>query len=190
VGPGSICTTRIVSGAGMPQNTAINDCANVARAHGVPVIADGGIRYSGDITKALAAGASCVMIGNLFAGTEESPGEIMIFEGRSYKVYRGMGSVQAMSRGSRDRYFQENEFNVDKLVPEGIEGRVAYRGSLANFVFQLIGGVKSGMGYCGVKDISALQEKAKFIKITNAALLESHPHNITITKEAPNYQRF
>jgi IMP dehydrogenase len=190
VGPGSICTTRIVSGAGMPQITAINDCANVARAHGVPVIADGGIRYSGDITKALAAGASCVMIGNLFAGTEESPGEIVIYEGRSYKIYRGMGSLQAMKRGGRDRYFQENEFNMDKLVPEGIEGRVSYRGSLANFVFQLIGGVKSGMGYCGVKDIPSLQAKAKFIKITNAALLESHPHNITITKEAPNYQRF
>jgi IMP dehydrogenase len=190
VGPGSICTTRIVSGAGMPQITAINDCANVARAHGVPIIADGGIRYSGDITKALAAGANCVMIGNLFAGTEESPGEIVIYEGRSYKIYRGMGSLQAMRRGGRDRYFQENEFNMDKLVPEGIEGRVAYRGSLANFVFQLIGGVKSGMGYCGVKDISSLQEKAKFIKITNAALLESHPHNITITKEAPNYQRY
>ncbi|RJP17790.1 MAG: IMP dehydrogenase [Candidatus Abyssobacteria bacterium SURF_5] len=190
VGPGSICTTRIVSGAGMPQITAINDCSRVAKAHGVPVIADGGIRYSGDITKALAAGASAVMIGNLFAGTEESPGEIMIYEGRSYKVYRGMGSLQALSRGGRDRYFQENEFNMDKLVPEGIEGRVAYRGSLANFVFQLVGGVKSGMGYCGVKDIPSLQEKARFIKLTNAGLLESHPHNITITKEAPNYQRF
>jgi IMP dehydrogenase len=190
VGPGSICTTRIVSGAGMPQITAIHDCAKVAQPRGIPVIADGGIRYSGDITKALAAGASCVMIGNLFAGTEESPGEIMIYEGRSYKIYRGMGSLQAMNRGGRDRYFQENEFNMDKLVPEGIEGRVAYRGSLSNFVFQLIGGVKSGMGYCGVKDIPSLQQKGKLIKLTNAGLLESHPHNITITKEAPNYQRF
>ncbi|UCD58794.1 MAG: IMP dehydrogenase, partial [Candidatus Hydrogenedentota bacterium] len=190
VGPGSICTTRIVSGAGVPQITAINDCANVARKHGIPVIADGGIRYSGDITKALAAGANSVMIGNLFAGTEESPGEIVIYEGRSYKIYRGMGSLQAMNRGGRDRYFQENEFNVDKLVPEGIEGRVAYRGPLASFVFQLIGGVKSGMGYCGVKNIEELQQKAKLIKLTNAGLLESHPHNITITKEAPNYQRF
>jgi IMP dehydrogenase len=190
VGPGSICTTRIVSGAGMPQITAISDCARVAHAHDVPIIADGGVRYSGDITKALAAGADCVMIGNLFAGTEESPGEIVIYEGRSYKIYRGMGSIQAMTRGGRDRYFQENEYNMDKLVPEGIEGRVAYRGSLANFVFQLIGGIKSGMGYCGVKDIPSLQQKAQFIKITNAALLESHPHNITITKEAPNYQRY
>lgn len=190
VGPGSICTTRIVSGAGMPQITAIHDCAKVASAHGIPVIADGGIRYSGDITKALAAGANSVMIGNLFAGTEESPGEIMIYEGRSYKVYRGMGSLQAMSRGGRDRYFQESEFNMDKLVPEGIEGRVAYRGPLSTFVFQLIGGVKSGMGYCGVKDIPSLQQKGKLIKLTNAGLLESHPHNVTITKEAPNYQRF
>ncbi len=191
VGPGSICTTRIVSGAGMPQITAISDCAEVANARGIPVIADGGIRYSGDITKALAAGASSVMIGNLFAGTEESPGETLIYEGRSYKVYRGMGSLQAMSRGrSRDRYFQENEYNVDKLVPEGIEGRVAYRGPLANFVYQLIGGVKSGMGYCGVRNVEELRKKARFIKLTNAGLLESHPHNITITKEAPNYQRF
>ncbi len=190
VGPGSICTTRIVSGAGVPQITAINDCAKVALPRGVPVIADGGIRYSGDITKALAAGASTVMIGNLFAGTEESPGEIMIYEGRSYKVYRGMGSLQALSRGSKDRYFQENEFNVDKLVPEGIEGRVAYRGLLSNFVFQLIGGVKAGMGYCGVKTIEELRERARLVKLTNAGLLESHPHNITITKEAPNYQRF
>jgi IMP dehydrogenase len=190
VGPGSICTTRIVAGAGMPQITAVGDCADVARKHGIPVIADGGIRYSGDIAKALAAGASSVMIGNLFAGTEESPGEIVIYEGRRYKIYRGMGSLQAMEKGSRDRYFQENEFNVDKLVPEGIEGRVAYRGTLSNFVFQLIGGVKSGMGYCGVKNIEELREKSKMIKLTNASLLESHPHDITITKEAPNYQRF
>lgn len=191
VGPGSICTTRIVAGAGVPQITAINDCANVARKRGIPVIADGGIRYSGDIAKALAAGASSVMIGNLFAGTEESPGEIMIYEGRRYKIYRGMGSLQAMNKGSsRDRYFQEDEFNVDKLVPEGIEGRVAFRGPLSTFVFQLIGGVRSGMGYCGVKTIEELQEKGKLMKLTNAGLLESHPHNITITKEAPNYQRF
>jgi IMP dehydrogenase len=190
VGPGSICTTRIVAGAGVPQITAISDCAAVAQKHGVPVIADGGIRYSGDIAKALAAGASSVMVGNLFAGTEESPGEMVIYEGRRYKIYRGMGSLQAMERGSRDRYFQENEFNVDKLVPEGIEGRVAYRGTLSSFIFQLIGGVRSGMGYCGVKNIEELQQKSQFIKLTSAGLLESHPHNVTITKEAPNYQRF
>lgn len=191
VGPGSICTTRIVAGAGVPQMTAINDCAKVARGRGIPVIADGGIRYSGDVAKALAAGASSVMIGNLFAGTEESPGEIMIYEGRRYKIYRGMGSLQAMNKGSsRDRYFQEDEFNMDKLVPEGIEGRVAFRGPLSNFVFQLIGGVRSGMGYCGVRTIEELQQKGKLMKLTNAGLLESHPHNITITKEAPNYQRF
>jgi IMP dehydrogenase len=190
VGPGSICTTRIVAGAGVPQITAVSDCAKVAKEHDIPVIADGGIRYSGDIAKALASGASSVMVGNLFAGTEESPGEIVIYEGRRYKIYRGMGSLQALQKGSRDRYFQENEFNVDKLVPEGIEGRVAYRGLLSAFVFQLIGGIKSGMGYCGVKNIEELQNKSKLIKLTNAGLLESHPHNITITKEAPNYQRF
>ncbi len=190
VGPGSICTTRIVAGAGVPQITAISDCAKVAKERDIPVIADGGIRYSGDVAKALAAGASSIMIGNLFAGTEESPGEIVIYEGRRYKIYRGMGSLQAMQKGSRDRYFQENEFNVDKLVPEGIEGRVAYRGPLSNFVFQLIGGVKSGMGYCGVRDIEELQQRSKLIKLTSAGLLESHPHNITITMEAPNYQRF
>jgi len=190
VGPGSICTTRIVAGAGVPQITAIDECARVARERDIPVIADGGIRYSGDIAKALAAGAGAVMIGNLFAGTEESPGELVIYEGRRYKIYRGMGSLQAMQKGSRDRYFQENEFNVDKLVPEGIEGRVAYHGALASFVFQLIGGVKSGMGYCGVRNIEELQQKSKFVKLTSAGLLESHPHNITITKEAPNYQRF
>jgi IMP dehydrogenase len=189
VGPGSICTTRIVAGAGVPQITAIDDCARVASERDIPVIADGGIRYSGDIAKALASGASSVMVGNLFAGTEESPGEAVIYEGRRYKVYRGMGSLQAMQKGSRDRYFQENEFNVDKLVPEGIEGRVAYRGTLSNFVFQLIGGVKSGMGYCGVKNIEELRAKTKMIKLTNAALRESHPHDIMITKEAPNYQR-
>ncbi len=190
VGPGSICTTRIVAGAGVPQITAISDCARVAKERDVPVIADGGIRYSGDITKALASGASSVMVGNLFAGTEESPGEIAIYEGRRYKLYRGMGSLQAMQKGARDRYYQENEFNVDKLVPEGIEGRVAYRGTLSSFVFQLVGGVRSGMGYCGVGNIEELQRKSKLIKLTNAGLLESHPHDITITKEAPNYQRF
>jgi len=190
VGPGSICTTRIVAGAGVPQITAISDCAKVAKERDIPVIADGGIRYSGDVAKALAAGASSIMIGNLFAGTDESPGEIVIYEGRRYKIYRGMGSLQAMQKGSRDRYFQENEFNVDKLVPEGVEGRVAYRGPLSNFVFQLIGGVKSGMGYCGVRDIEELQQRSKLIKLTSAGLLESHPHNITITMEAPNYQRF
>jgi len=190
VGPGSICTTRIVAGAGVPQITAISDCAKVAKERDIPVIADGGIRYSGDVAKALAAGASSIMIGNLFAGTEESPGEIVLYEGRRYKIYRGMGSLQAMQKGSRDRYFQENEFNVDKLVPEGVEGRVAYRGTLSSFVFQLIGGVKSGMGYCGVKNIEDLQQRSKLIKLTSAGLLESHPHNITITMEAPNYQRF
>ena len=178
-----------MAGAGVPQITAIDDCAKAAAKSDVPVIADGGIRYSGDIAKALASGANSVMVGNLFAGTEESPGEVVIYEGRRYKVYRGMGSLQAMQKGSRDRYFQENEFNVDKLVPEGIEGRVAYRGTLPSFVFQLIGGVKSGMGYCGVKDIEELRTKAKMIKVTNAGLLESHPHDIMLTKEAPNYQR-
>jgi IMP dehydrogenase len=184
IGPGSICTTRIIAGIGVPQITAIYDCATVARQYGVPIIADGGIKYSGDITKAIAAGASAVMIGSLFAGTEESPGESEIYQGRRFKVYRGMGSLGAMKEGSGDRYFQENE---SKLVPEGIEGRVAYKGPLADTVHQLIGGLRAGMGYCGAKDIASLQNDTQFVRITNAGLRESHPHDVQITKEAPNY---
>ena len=184
VGPGSICTTRVIAGIGVPQITAVYDVALVAHGFNVPVIADGGIKYSGDITKALAAGADVVMMGSLFAGTEESPGEMEIFQGRSYKVYRGMGSVGAMKEGGRDRYFQEDE---QKLVAEGIEGRVPYRGTVSDIVFQMVGGLRAGMGYCGVKTIKDLQTKTKFVRITNAGLLESHPHDVQITKEAPNY---
>ncbi|WP_027719450.1 IMP dehydrogenase [Desulfovirgula thermocuniculi] len=184
IGPGSICTTRVVAGAGVPQITAIYECAQEAAAHNIPIIADGGIRYSGDITKAIAAGADVVMIGSLFAGTEESPGEIEIYQGRSYKVYRGMGSLGAMREGSGDRYFQEEQ---QKLVPEGVEGRVPYRGPLAEIVYQLIGGLRAGMGYCGCKNIQELKTKTRFIRITPAGLRESHPHDVTITKEAPNY---
>lgn len=184
IGPGSICTTRVVAGIGVPQITAIMDCADVAKEYGIPVIADGGIRYSGDITKALAAGADVVMIGSLFAGCEESPGECEIYQGRRFKVYRGMGSLSAMKAGSKDRYFQED---ASKLVPEGVEGRVPYKGPLEDTVFQLIGGLKAGMGYCGARTIKELQEKAKFVKITQAGVRESHPHDIYITKEAPNY---
>ncbi|MDI9567413.1 MAG: IMP dehydrogenase, partial [Bacillota bacterium] len=184
VGPGSICTTRVISGIGVPQITAVLDCAQEAAKADVPVIADGGIKYSGDITKALAAGAEVVMIGNLFAGTEESPGETIIYQGRSFKVYRGMGSLGAMKEGSKDRYFQEN---VQKLVPEGIEGRVPYKGPLAETVYQLIGGLRAGMGYCGARNLKELREKTRFIRVTNAALRENHPHDIHITKEAPNY---
>ncbi|MCY0874700.1 MAG: IMP dehydrogenase [Firmicutes bacterium] len=184
IGPGSICTTRVVAGIGVPQVTAIYECASVARQYDIPVIADGGIKYSGDITKAIAAGASVVMIGSLFAGTEESPGELEIYQGRSFKVYRGMGSIGAMKSGSSDRYFQEQ---TNKLVPEGIEGRVPYRGSLSEIVFQLVGGLRSGMGYCGTPTIEALQSNATFIRITSAGLRESHPHDVHITKEAPNY---
>ncbi len=187
IGPGSICTTRVIAGIGVPQITAVYDCAKEASKHGVPVIADGGIKYSGDIVKALAAGAHAVMLGSLFAGTTESPGEMEIFQGRQYKVYRGMGSISAMKAGSKDRYFQDVEDDVEKLVPEGIEGRVAYKGSLANTILQLIGGVRAGMGYCGTKDLAALRSDAQFIKITNAGLIESHPHEVQITKEAPNY---
>ncbi len=185
MGPGSICTTRVIAGIGVPQLTAIKDCAEVARKHSVPVIADGGIRYSGDIIKAIAFGASSVMIGNLFAGTEESPGETVLLEGRRYKEYRGMGSLSAMAKGSADRYFQESS---RKFWPEGIEGRVPYRGPVREVVYHLIGGLKLGMGYCGAKDIKSLQHKAKFIRISPAGLRESHPHDITITKEAPNYE--
>jgi len=184
IGPGSICTTRVVAGIGVPQITAIMDCADVAKEYGIPVIADGGIRYSGDITKALAAGADVVMIGSLFAGCEESPGECEIYQGRRFKVYRGMGSLSAMKAGSKDRYFQED---ASKLVPEGVEGRVPYKGPLEDTVFQLVGGLKAGMGYCGARTIKELQQKAKFVKITQAGVRESHPHDIYITKEAPNY---
>jgi IMP dehydrogenase len=187
-GPGSICTTRVVSGAGMPQITAITDCARVAERFGVPTIADGGIKYSGDIAKAIAAGAHCVMIGSLFAGTEESPGETILYEGRSYKSYRGMGSIGAMQRGSGDRYFQSNG-EGRKLVAEGIEGMVPYKGQIGDTVFQLVGGLRSGMGYVGANDIEALRRDARFIRISMAGLVESHPHDITITKEAPNYER-
>ena len=184
VGPGSICTTRVVAGIGVPQITAIMDCAEAANKYGKTIIADGGIKYSGDIPKAIAAGASAVMMGSLFAGTEEAPGDTEIYQGRSYKVYRGMGSLAAMAEGSKDRYFQEGQ---KKLVPEGVEGRVPYKGTLADTVFQLIGGLRSSMGYCGTESIQALRERGEFIRITNAGLIESHPHDINITKEAPNY---
>jgi IMP dehydrogenase len=186
-GPGSICTTRVISGAGMPQITAIMECARAAERFGVPVIGDGGIKYSGDVAKALAAGAHCVMIGSLFAGTEESPGETILYEGRSYKSYRGMGSIGAMQQGSSDRYFQADERS--KLVAEGIEGMVPYKGPLSDTVFQLIGGLRSGMGYAGARDIEALRREARFIRISTASLAESHPHDVKITKEAPNYKR-
>lgn len=186
VGPGSICTTRVVAGVGVPQITAVAECAEKAEEYGKTVIADGGIKYSGDIVKALAAGANTVMVGSLLAGTEESPGELEIYKGRSFKVYRGMGSVESMQKGSKDRYFQEED-EADKLVPEGIEGRVPYKGLLADTVYQLVGGIKSGMGYCGTETISDLQKDGQFIRITSAGLKESHPHDITITKEAPNY---
>ena len=184
IGPGSICTTRIVAGIGVPQVTAVYDVACVAKKYGIPVIADGGIKYSGDIVKALAAGANVVMLGSLLAGCEEAPGETEIYQGRSFKVYRGMGSLGAMGKGSSDRYFQASN---NKFVPEGVEGRVAYKGTLEDTVFQLMGGLRSGMGYCGAENIPALQEKAKFVKISAASLRESHPHDIHITKEAPNY---
>jgi IMP dehydrogenase len=187
IGPGSICTTRVVAGVGVPQITAINDAAQVAQKYGKTVIADGGIKYSGDIVKAISAGASTVMIGSLLAGTEESPGELEIYKGRSYKVYRGMGSVGAMKKGSKDRYFQEDETEAEKFVPEGIEGRVPYKGTLAETIYQLVGGLKSGMGYCGTPDIDALIKDSKMIKISAAGLRESHPHDVKVTKEAPNY---
>ena len=189
IGPGSICTTRVVTGAGMPQITAIMECVESAQKHEIPVIADGGIRYSGDITKALAAGSDAVMIGSLFAGTEESPGETVLFEGRSFKVYRGMGSLEAMKAGSKDRYFQEHQEEVSKFVPEGIEGKVPYKGELADSVYQLVGGLRSGMGICGAVNIRDLHKKAKFVRVTQAGVLESHPHSVSISKEAPNYRR-
>ncbi|NMA95450.1 MAG: IMP dehydrogenase [Clostridiales bacterium] len=184
IGPGSICTTRVVAGIGVPQVTAVYDCVQEADKYGIPVIADGGIKFSGDIAKAIGIGASVTMLGSIFAGTEESPGDIEIYQGRSFKVYRGMGSMAAMAKGSSDRYFQED---AKKLVPEGVEGRVPYKGTLSDTVFQLIGGLRAGMGYCGAKDIEYFRKNAKFIRITGAGLRESHPHNINITKESPNY---
>jgi IMP dehydrogenase len=188
VGPGSICTTRVVTGVGVPQVTAIAECSRAARKHGIPIIADGGVKYSGDITKALAAGASSVMIGSLFAGTEESPGETILYQGRTFKAYRGMGSMGAMKRGSADRYFQEVGAGDDKLVPEGIEGMVPYKGSLQGLIPQLAGGLRAGMGYCGAADIETLRKIARFIRTTSAGLKESHAHDVVITKEAPNYR--
>ena len=188
VGPGSICTTRVVTGAGVPQITAIADVARAAAPKGIPVIADGGIKFSGDVTKAIAAGASSVMLGNLLAATDESPGETVIYQGRSYKTYRGMGSLEAMREGSRDRYFQDSPLSESKLVPEGIEGRVPYKGSTSRIIQMMVGGLKAGMGYAGCRNIEELQKKAKFIRITSAGLRESHVHDVMITKEAPNYQ--
>ena len=184
IGPGSICTTRVVAGIGVPQVTAIMDCYEAAKEYGVPIIADGGIKFSGDIVKAIAAGGSVCMMGSMFAGCDEAPGDYELFQGRKYKVYRGMGSIAAMENGSKDRYFQSN---AKKLVPEGVEGRVAYKGSIEDTVFQLMGGLRSGMGYCGAKDVETLKETGKFVKISAASLKESHPHDIHITKEAPNY---
>jgi IMP dehydrogenase len=188
IGPGSICTTRVVTGAGVPQITAIAECARGAAGSGVPVIADGGVKYSGDITKAIAAGADAVMIGSLLAGVDESPGEIILYQGRNFKSYRGMGSLAAMKQGSKDRYAQEGEDAESKLVPEGIEGRVTYKGSLAALVAQLVGGLRAGMGYTGCRTIGELQRAARFMKITAASLKESHVHDVIITKEAPNYR--
>lgn len=186
IGPGSICTTRVIAGVGVPQITAIYDCAQEAKKYNIPIIADGGIKYSGDITKAIAAGGSVVMLGSILAGTEESPGEIEIYQGRSYKSYRGMGSLAAMKKGSKDRYFQED---TKKLVPEGVEGRVPYRGPLSEMIFQLVGGLRAGMGYCGCKNLEELQNNTKFVRITGAGLVESHPHDVQITKEASNYSK-
>ncbi len=189
IGPGSICTTRVVAGVGFPQFSAVLEVAAAIKGSGVPVIADGGIRYTGDIPKAIAAGADCVMLGSLLAGTKESPGETIIYEGRKFKTYRGMGSVEAMKKGSKDRYFQDVEDDIKKLVPEGIVGRVPYKGELYESIHQFIGGLRAGMGYCGAKDINTLKDKAKFVKITSSGINESHPHDVTITKEAPNYSR-
>ncbi len=189
IGPGSICTTRIVAGVGYPQFSAILEVAKALKGTGVPLIADGGIRYTGDIPKAIAAGADSVMLGSLLAGTKESPGETIIFEGRKFKTYRGMGSVEAMKQGSKDRYFQDVESDIKKLVPEGIVGRVPYKGELFESIHQFIGGLRAGMGYCGAKDIESLKNNASFIRITSSGIQESHPHNVTITKESPNYSR-
>ena len=189
IGPGSICTTRVVAGVGYPQLSAVMQVAQALKGKGVPVIADGGIRYTGDIVKAIAAGADCVMLGSLLAGIKESPGETIIFEGRKFKSYRGMGSVEAMEKGSKDRYFQDVEEDIKKLVPEGIVGRVPYKGELQESMHQFIGGLRAGMGYCGAKDIPTLKEIGRFVRITTSGIAESHPHNVTITKEAPNYSR-
>ena len=189
VGPGSICTTRIVAGVGVAQLSAVFNAAKAIQGSGVPIIGDGGIRYTGDIVKALAAGASTIMAGSLFAGVEEAPGETIIFDGRKFKSYRGMGSLGAMQLGSKDRYFQDVEDDIKKLVPEGIEGRVPYKGTLQEVMVQYIGGLRAGMGYCGSATVEELQEKAQFVKITNAGMTESHPHNIIITRESPNYSR-
>ncbi|MFO0398367.1 MAG: IMP dehydrogenase, partial [Sphingobacteriia bacterium] len=188
IGPGSICTTRIVTGVGVPQITAVMAAVAAAAPRGIPVIADGGIKYSGDIPKAIAAGADCVMAGNLFAGTDESPGETIIYDGRKFKSYRGMGSVEAMAEGSKDRYFQDVEADIKKLVPEGIVGRVPYKGTVAEVIYQMVGGLRAGMGYCGAASLAELKQ-ARFVRITNAGLTESHAHDIYITKEAPNYSR-
>ena len=188
IGPGSICTTRIVAGVGIPQITAIMNCRSISSKTGIPLIADGGIKYSGDVAKAIGAGAHVVMIGGLFAGTDESPGEVVIYQGRSYKVYRGMGSIEAMRKGSKDRYYQGEDAEDDKLVPEGIVGRVPYTGSLLANLFQLIGGLKAGMGYLGCRTIEELREKARFTKISAAGMRESHVHDVIITKESPNYR--
>jgi IMP dehydrogenase len=192
IGPGSICTTRIVAGVGVPQITAIDNVASALKGSGVPLIADGGIRFSGDIAKAMAAGASTVMMGGMFAGTEEAPGEVILYQGRSYKSYRGMGSIGAMKAGSADRYFQENDEttnpNADKLVPEGIEGRVPYKGSMVSIIFQMAGGLRAAMGYCGCASVAQMHEQAEFVQITAAGIRESHVHDVQITKEAPNYR--
>jgi IMP dehydrogenase len=189
IGPGSICTTRMVAGVGVPQFTAISDVVGECRQHGVPVIADGGIKFSGDLAKAIAAGADCAMLGSLFAGTDESPGEVFLFQGRSYKYYRGMGSIGAMARGSADRYFQQEVTDTLKLVPEGVEGRVPHKGPVANIVHQLIGGLRAAMGYTGNRTIAEMQKNCRFVRITNAGLRESHVHDIAITREAPNYRQ-
>jgi IMP dehydrogenase len=188
IGAGSICTTRVVAGVGVPQITAVINCAAAAKKYKIPVISDGGIKQTGDIPKAIASGANCVMLGGLLAGTEESPGEKVLYEGRSFKMYRGMGSLEAMKEGSRDRYFQDSEEELSKLVPEGIEGRVPYKGPLADVIYQMVGGLRASMGYCGAANIKELQENAKMVEITNAGLIEAHPHDVIITKEAPNYQ--
>jgi IMP dehydrogenase len=189
VGPGSICTTRVIAGIGMPQLTAILEVTEALQGTSVPVIADGGIKYSGDIVKALVAGANTIMAGGLFAGTEESPGDTSFFDGRRVKSYRGMGSIEAMKDGSKDRYFQDVEDDVKKLVPEGIVGRVPYKGEVGEVMYQFIGGLRAGMGYCGSKDVNTLKETARFVQITSAGMSESHPHNVSITREAPNYSR-
>ena len=189
IGPGSICTTRVVAGVGYPQFSAILEVSNAVKSYNVPVIADGGVKNTGDIAKAIGAGADCVMLGSLLAGTKESPGETIIYEGRKFKSYRGMGSLEAMKKGSGDRYFQEFETEMAKLVPEGIVGRVPYKGDITESVHQFIGGLRAGMGYCGAKNIKILQEKSKFVRITSSGIVESHPHGVNITKEAPNYSR-